>query len=689
MAKNDGGFRLPIVPDPLETRCVSFDIPDDENHIRAFWGALQVLGYWFSWERDDGHTGLIASQVWTRTIDAAYQRFISGNPCGNEIPEDCNELEPHHPAIEWHPANPYTEPHKQPFGYLFAPFSVVNLALPGLLQQIADFLHIDLAYLAGLENGDVITTLFSIPNNPIELLADGLPRFLLRVNGTGNVNFSFVNLPLGGLVAIGKDTFVDIPALLTGIIGGNVTLVDLNRDIISVPPETATIVGYDVTFDTPGNHFIEVAFLPNLNDSATPLTYGGGLRKITLCGFEPVEGNNVIRANPDNCSVLEQSSDGTHWTEITDISDCIPEGPQGPQGATGEQGPAGEQGPQGLQGPTGATGPQGAQGIQGVQGAQGPQGIQGPPGPGGNSYPAPPAANSDALCDAAAYAADKLLLIIDDTFNDAATITLQEFLEGALGLGGRDASLLKQFWDFAVAHTSSTIPADAALLANRDIVRQAIYSAAGDKAIARSALNTSALPADVKAAYIGALDTVTDGTWAGWLTVGSFIDSGFSCINIWSKYKDFALDSGGFLPTSGEAYGAYASATGWNTTDAIVGGYARRGINISLNLSSCTITEIEILYSLTRGTYNPNPAIALFWVNNGALVQNKTNAQLTDGTGVGMSWVGNQSGVTQVRIGLNSSVVPSGSPAYSGFARFLGVRIKGTGIAPSQLAGWA
>ncbi len=86
----DGGFRLPLVIDP-PTRCVSFDIPDDENHIAAFWGALQELAYWFSWERDDAHTGVQVSTVWMNVIDAAHTRFLSDNPCGNEMEDQCGD----------------------------------------------------------------------------------------------------------------------------------------------------------------------------------------------------------------------------------------------------------------------------------------------------------------------------------------------------------------------------------------------------------------------------------------------------------------------------------------------------------------------------------------------------------------------------------------------------------------------
>ncbi len=300
-----------------------FDEPTASVCINVRWlghidGVLERLLWEDAWAGTDEVKQFAIAQI-TALMAAMAERF----PCGNRLLDDCGEMAPHHPAIEWLPTNPFVNPDEIPSGYLAAPFSIVNLEIEGWLGALADLLGIDLAYLAGLQNGDVITTIISIPNNPIGVLTDGFPRFIVHVVGQGTVNLDLVNLPLGGLCAIGKDTYIDIPGLIGGTIGGGVTLVDLNRDFVSIPPETATIIGQEITFDTDGPHFIEVAFLPIVDDSVTLLRYGGGLRGITLCGFEPVNGNNVIRQNPDDCKILEQSSDGITWTPVADFTDCM------------------------------------------------------------------------------------------------------------------------------------------------------------------------------------------------------------------------------------------------------------------------------------------------------------------------------------------------------------------------------
>jgi len=84
----DGGFLLPVELDPPR-RCVQLHIPDDVNHIRAFWGALDELQMWFSWQRDNDKTGTLVAQIWRDVLTLAHELFDSDNPCPCEEPMDC------------------------------------------------------------------------------------------------------------------------------------------------------------------------------------------------------------------------------------------------------------------------------------------------------------------------------------------------------------------------------------------------------------------------------------------------------------------------------------------------------------------------------------------------------------------------------------------------------------------------
>lgn len=63
MSGKDGGFPLPSVVDP-DRVCVRLNIPNDPDHIAAFWGCLWLLTYWNQWHRDGAHTGTQVAAVW-------------------------------------------------------------------------------------------------------------------------------------------------------------------------------------------------------------------------------------------------------------------------------------------------------------------------------------------------------------------------------------------------------------------------------------------------------------------------------------------------------------------------------------------------------------------------------------------------------------------------------------------------
>lgn len=65
-------FLIPDTIDPEETICVMLHVPDDPAHIDAFWGALDVLGHYWNWEKDEAHSAADLSRVWQEVIKAAH-----------------------------------------------------------------------------------------------------------------------------------------------------------------------------------------------------------------------------------------------------------------------------------------------------------------------------------------------------------------------------------------------------------------------------------------------------------------------------------------------------------------------------------------------------------------------------------------------------------------------------------------
>jgi len=73
-------FLLPLPDnlDPLEVKCIKLEIPDDLQWQASFWGFLEGLAQWFTWERDADHTGAVMAEKYRTIIDQARIDMING-----------------------------------------------------------------------------------------------------------------------------------------------------------------------------------------------------------------------------------------------------------------------------------------------------------------------------------------------------------------------------------------------------------------------------------------------------------------------------------------------------------------------------------------------------------------------------------------------------------------------------------
>lgn len=58
------GYRLPVIPDTSETVCFTIQVPNRPEYILAFKGQVDMLGYWWLWERGPLKNGRIAARLW-------------------------------------------------------------------------------------------------------------------------------------------------------------------------------------------------------------------------------------------------------------------------------------------------------------------------------------------------------------------------------------------------------------------------------------------------------------------------------------------------------------------------------------------------------------------------------------------------------------------------------------------------
>lgn len=303
-AQKSAGYLLPEQIDGHDLICLRVNVPNVREYRAAVRGALYELTKWWNWEKTYQAGDTRATRA------AAYWReLIAGTlyigDCAEGLPGegDCVEFGTDADLITWEPQNPFTEPNLVPSGYILPPFQLVTPT--NLLQFV------------GYQVGDVLTDILRFPAGTGVLIdpESGFARFRVSVTGEGVVELHFLNVPLGGYALVTRDAN---PLL--------VSLVELNLDAFSVPPENNQVIVHEVPFDTPGSHFIDVTFVPRLNDEAPGVFYGGGIRKVVLCGFDAQGGDSLfdIRQPDATPCIIEKTLDGTTWTPAVDLTKCPP-----------------------------------------------------------------------------------------------------------------------------------------------------------------------------------------------------------------------------------------------------------------------------------------------------------------------------------------------------------------------------
>lgn len=289
--KADGWLIPEQVTDYTDFVCYSFQVPNVSEYRTAFIGAVSQLAKWWNWEKSgapDDRRAAQAAQYWRSLLFPI-----------NECDEDtgCIDFQPRTPIITWEPQNPFTEPDLIPAGYILPPFYEITPA------SIGDFI--------GYEIGDVLTDILRFPagTGVITEPESGWARFRITVVGIGIVDIKFLNVPLGGYVLVTQD---DDP--LTAY------FVELNLDLVALPPENNFVVGHERRFTTDGEHHIDVTFVPRFNDETPAVFYGGGIRQITLCGFETMAFD--IRQDPERMCIIQKTVDGETWVDAVDMTKC-------------------------------------------------------------------------------------------------------------------------------------------------------------------------------------------------------------------------------------------------------------------------------------------------------------------------------------------------------------------------------
>lgn len=91
--KRDGGWRLPDPAVPVGRRCVTLDIPDDQQHIANFWGAIQELARASNYDASKLTESYDVAQMWREIIENARVAECGGSMSCQDV-LDCLDDQP-------------------------------------------------------------------------------------------------------------------------------------------------------------------------------------------------------------------------------------------------------------------------------------------------------------------------------------------------------------------------------------------------------------------------------------------------------------------------------------------------------------------------------------------------------------------------------------------------------------------
>lgn len=270
-------------------------------------------------------------------------------PCYEcEACEDgCRQHSPNSAVITYAPNDPFRTPNYAPPGYFVPPwYTNPGIPLPGVLP------------------GDAMVNFLAIPNL-FAVPTAGFPRARVHFSGAGEVEIEFVQVPQGGLVLITIDDnplsaqFLD----LTSIGAAEIVSVGFVLAALGIETDAAVISTRVWEYDEQnlGDHHIDVTFIPNVGViDELILGFGGGIRRVSLCGVDMVVDMPTVAFNFTEGCVLEVSYDNGEtftpvpgWAEFA--LDCF-KGDPGEPGAPGAPGLPGEPGAPGQPGEPGAPG---------------------------------------------------------------------------------------------------------------------------------------------------------------------------------------------------------------------------------------------------------------------------------------------------------------------------------------------
>ncbi len=216
------------------------------------------------------------------------------DPCAADCfpcEDKCIEYPPYSPIITYSPNDPYRTPNLIPEGF-FRPPWYTNPPVP----------------LPGVQPTDAMVNLLSIPN-VYAVITAGYPRARISFSGIGELEIEFVKVIQGGYALVTRDgSFIGAQVINCASLGvADIASIDLILELLGLdtdadPAQTEIL---ELKFTSPGDHFVDITFLPAFDLDNKVIGFGGGIRRVSLCGLSTMAYFR-LRQNPNDPCLLEQ-----------------------------------------------------------------------------------------------------------------------------------------------------------------------------------------------------------------------------------------------------------------------------------------------------------------------------------------------------------------------------------------------
>jgi len=340
--------KLPDVLEPVGDKCVPLFIPDDPDYTTMIVEHIRKLTLDHLYERDDENSALIVRDQWReRTFVPFIEAVINETGCagGSENTGTCFRFDATNEIFQFYPNDPYTDPEN-----LDDETQIASLLRWGrwdsadptrdpffelLVEKVSGFL----GYFANdamlqIDPAGIFANPITKLGNLIDIFTNfPFPYVLIEFSGTGELEVELLNVPLGGRAILIPDLDLSPSALWDTVVGffdNGVELppswefAELNRDVVSIPPETLASLTVEFEFTEDSDHTMHVVFIPTLNDEAPLLFPFGGIREIEACGNLVFKGGETgENYTKENYKLGSQVKRGFIMTTVDDICEGV------------------------------------------------------------------------------------------------------------------------------------------------------------------------------------------------------------------------------------------------------------------------------------------------------------------------------------------------------------------------------